>query len=353
MKVLKLQGSQRLSNGSHRFDSDALDILMPLHLTLSAPGTITHVAPTFVKLLGHKDISGRSLFDVVEFRRPAGLNNWADLARSTGQPLVAELGALPGHNLKAVAVATTDDAALLLDFSLGAGVQNIVAENALKTRDFSPADLTGEMLYMMEVQSILLRESRDLNNRLNGAKITAEEQAFTDSLTGLNNRRALRSFVARLLERDIHTSFAVLLIDLDHFKSVNDDFGHAAGDHVLQEVSRVLLSETRSTDLVARAGGDEFIAVLSDFGTIRSLREIACRIIDKLSVPISFGPDKCSIGASIGATIATGGMIKSIDAVLAEADAALYLSKKEGRGKLNLSDEAVGRNSAEPGAIRA
>ncbi len=298
--------------------------------------------PNFV---GGGELRDQKIFDVFSVRRPNQVESWSDLCGVVDLSLIAELASLPDHNLKAVAVKTSESENLLLNFSLGAGVHEIVGKSELKTQDFSPADPTGEMLYMVEVQSVLLGQSRDLNNRLNGAKMMAEEQAYTDSLTGLNNRRAMRSFISRYLEREVGSGFAVLMLDLDHFKTVNDTLGHAAGDHVLQEVSRVLLSETRSTDMVARAGGDEFVVVLSDFGTILNLQEIAGRVISKLSMPISFSGQPCKIGASIGATMVPVQSDKALDQVLDEADAALYASKKGGRGMFTLFDTASGQDN--------
>ncbi len=340
MEVLRLKGSQREPDDGCRFDTGSLDKLMPLHTIVAPPGRITHAGPTFAKLCGGDDHVGTNLFDFVEFRRPLGLQTWGELVAVAGKPLVMEMNTLPGHNLKAIAVVLTDASGLLINVGLGAGVHEIVAKIGLKIGDFSPADPTGEMLYMTEVQSVLLRESRDLNNRLNGAKTLAEEQAFTDSLTGLNNRRALRSFIVRLLDRGASAGFAVLQVDLDHFKTVNDTYGHAAGDHVLQEVSRVLMSETRSTDLVARVGGDEFVAVLSDYGTLLNLQEVAYRIISKLRKPIRFGPQHCNIGASIGATVSQEDTQQTVDDLLAESDRALYAAKDAGRGTFCLAEHS-------------
>ncbi|MCP5072150.1 MAG: diguanylate cyclase [Rhodobacteraceae bacterium] len=321
-----------------RIGSSALDILLPLHVLLRPPGIIVRAGPTFAKLSAGTELPGRDIFEILAFRRPNEISRWEDLYTVERLPLIAELATLSGHNLKAVAVVVSGGEYLLLNFSLGAGVHEIVGKRELKTQDFSPADPTGEMLYMVEMQSVLLAQSRDLNNRLNGAKIMAEEQAYTDSLTGLNNRRAMRSYIARTLDRKVSAAFAVLLIDLDHFKPVNDTFGHAAGDHVLQEVSRVLLSETRSTDMVSRVGGDEFIVVLSDFGTLLNLQEVAYRIIKKLSKPIKYGSEQCSVGASIGAAIATTDAAETVDTILDKADAALYSAKGKGRGTFALAE---------------
>ena len=333
MKVEYASNGTNLAQQPVEIMLEMLDVLLPLHVLVICPGRIIHVGPTFAKLLNAENPVGRDIFKLLEFRRPVGLRRWEGLKKATGLGLITRLEGLTEHNLKAVCVPLVGGEKILINFSLGAGIHKIVASRNLKIRDCSPADSTGEMLYMKEIQSVILNASRDLNNRLDGAKTMAEEQAFTDSLTGLNNRRALHGFMSRLQDRNALGGFAIMQIDLDFFKSVNDTYGHAAGDHVLQEVSRVLLSETRSTDLVARVGGDEFVIVLSDFGTPDQLSEVGNRIIEKIALPISFGAHKCQIGASIGALVVKQGDDMAVDDLLALADKALYQSKKMGRGR--------------------
>lgn len=320
------------------FTAENLALLMPLHVLVEEPGTIIHVGPTFAKLLDGRNVQGQNIFGLMEFRRPTGLRRWEGLVKAVGMAIRARLvHDLPDYNLKAVCVPLQSSGRILLNFSLGAGMHDIISLKNLKGNDFSPADPTGEMLYLTEIQSVVMNASRELNNRLNGAKIIAEEQAFTDSLTGLNNRRALEGFIRRLQDRNAKGGFAVMQIDLDFFKAVNDTYGHAAGDHVLQEVAHVLLSETRSTDMVARIGGDEFVIVLSDYHSADNLREIGQRIIDRLAIPIPYGDKNCRIGASIGAVIVPHNSAVTFNDMLARADTALYRSKQSGRGQINLA----------------
>ena len=324
-----------------------LDILMPLHVQISRPGIIRHVGPTFARLLKGRDVEGESIFEVMDFRRPSGMRSWQGLQLAVGTNITARFYHLPDHNLKAVCVSLIGGDDLLVDFSLGAGVHEIVSANNLNSKNFSPADPTAEMIFLKEVQYVVLANSIDLSARLDGAKKAAETQALTDPLTGLHNRRALCGFIRRLLDRQKRTSFAIMQIDLDFFKVVNDTNGHAAGDYVLQIVAELLKSETRNTDMVARIGGDEFVVVLSDYGTKIQLEEVAARIIRKVGEPILFEKQECQIGASIGATIALPTKEISIDDLLAEADRALYLSKRQGRGRFNLVQEGACSNSGQ------
>ena len=223
--------------------------------------------------------------------------------------------------------------------SFGFALVDAVGHYALTSADFAATDLTIEMLYLVEAKSAAMDESRALNSRLQGAKIAAEEQAFTDTLTGLKNRRALDHVMARLLA--MGEVFSCMHVDLDYFKSINDTLGHAAGDHVLQVVAQVLVAETRAPDTIARVGGDEFVILVHDMDDADALEAIARRIIEKLEEPIPFQGHQCRISGSAGTSCSTGYETPEADTMLHHADVALYASKNAGRGRHTLFSEAL------------
>ncbi|MFQ5437405.1 MAG: diguanylate cyclase domain-containing protein, partial [Paracoccaceae bacterium] len=225
---------------------------------------------------------------------------------------------------------------VLINLSLGISVAEIVNRCGLKNKDFAPSDPTVDMLYLIEAQSAVLRESKSLNRRLEGAKIAAEEQAFTDTLTGLKNRRALDHILARITSGTERRKFGLMHVDLDFFKSVNDTHGHAAGDHVLQEAARIFVEETRAEDIVARAGGDEFVIVVMNCAQTELLNRIAERIIQRLERPILFDGAECRVSASIGTTISTHYRVLDAETIRNDADTALYQSKAAGRAQATL-----------------
>ena len=168
---------------------------------------------------------------------------------------------------------------------------------------------------------------------LSKAKQQLEHMAFHDPLTGLPNRRGLSRHLAELStvrEKDAH-NVSVLHVDLDKFKLVNDTLGHDAGDVVLSVAAKRLREQLRTTDLVARVGGDEFVIVCHDAGDEESTAEIAQRIVDSMCVPIPYREDLCQIGASIGIAITSAHNIS--EHVLMDADIALYEAKNKGRGR--------------------
>jgi diguanylate cyclase (GGDEF)-like protein len=325
--------------GGDTLDNTALDILMPMHAQLDNAGRILHLGPTFAKLVSHQPfIKDGFLLNYIRFFHPKNIATVHDLKRYYGAPIIAQIKPHNAFDLKAVAVAMPGNRGIFINFALAASLKDAVAHWHFNSKDFSPADPTVEMLYVLEVQSALLQESRNLNDRLNGQKQEAEEQAYTDPLTGLSNRRALDRYITRMCRRRKHVGFAVFLIDLDHFKLVNDTLGHAAGDRVLREVAEILLNESRPTDIVVRNGGDEFVLVIGDIDRATPLETIAKRIIRKIERPIMWGGQECMVGASIGIVMCDTNTDSSVGVWLQAADKALYASKKNGRGQFQFAN---------------
>jgi diguanylate cyclase (GGDEF)-like protein len=156
-----------------------------------------------------------------------------------------------------------------------------------------------------------------------------QQFAMTDQLTGLANRvqfeRVVNAEISRARRSGL--SFKLFLMDLDNFKSVNDTYGHAAGDEVLKAVSERMLAQLRTEDLVARLGGDEFgLIVCGDCDTYREA--IASRMIQAISAPIALANGKeVSIGVSIGSVVYSD-TTNTITDLLAEADDSLYQHKR-------------------------
>lgn len=165
--------------------------------------------------------------------------------------------------------------------------------------------------------------------------------AHHDALTGLANRTLFHARLAEAIargERSAHC--AVLYLDLDHFKAVNDTLGHPVGDALLCEVTQRLLREVRKVDTVARLGGDEFAIVLDNCAVPEDVTNLAKRLIDAIAEPYVFDGDEVVIGTSIGiALVPSDG--KDPDAVLKAADLALYRSKSEGRGRFCFFEPAM------------
>lgn len=311
-----------------------------MHLTLSQTGHIVRAAPTLAKLRPGADLAGVRFLEVMELRRPRNIHSMSDLCAAVDAPLHLRFRTAPQTTFKGIAVPLAAGGGLLVNLSFGIAVADAVRDHQLTIADFAPTDLTVEMLYLIEAKSAVMNESRNLNVRLQGARIAAEEQAFTDTLTGLKNRRAMDHVLARLIGSGAR--FALLHLDLDYFKDVNDSYGHAAGDHVLQVVARILVEETRDADTVARVGGDEFVLIFDRLIDPERLTGIATRIIERLEEPVPFEGRTCRISGSVGITISSFYTSPVAEQMLADADAALYASKHKGRACMTLVTEMEG-----------
>jgi diguanylate cyclase (GGDEF)-like protein len=190
--------------------------------------------------------------------------------------------------------------------------------------------LVGNLLQDLRMQSIEKEiELRALNRQLHG-------YATTDPLTKLRNRRQLDGDVALIwpsIQRGGHC--AVVMLDLDHFKRLNDDRGHGAGDSTLRLVAMELQRQVRGRDSVYRVGGEEFLVLLRDTTLVGGI-QVADRIrvaISELGLPASGGLHPSRLSISGGVAVADAGS-ESWDSVVATADAALYAAKEAGRDRV-------------------
>lgn len=175
------------------------------------------------------------------------------------------------------------------------------------------------------------------------------QQANFDSLTGLPNRRMMRDRLEQDMRRSRreNTTLALMLIDLDHFKEVNDTLGHDHGDRLLLEAARRIHQCVRQTDTVSRMGGDEFTVALPNLTSSLRVESIAQQIITSLSAPFQLDHERAYVSASIGIALYPSDA-QDIDELLKHADQALYVAKDNGRNRFSyftpaLQDEAQTR----------
>ncbi|GAB3496648.1 diguanylate cyclase [Amycolatopsis cihanbeyliensis] len=198
-----------------------------------------------------------------------------------------------------------------------------------------PAALAGIVLALVAMhRTVLLAQYR--------------QHARTDTKTGLANPRWWHQFAEQALvrARNRGTTVGVLILDIDHFKSINDTYGHPDGDRVLRAIAEELIAETRDHDACGRWGGEEFAIVLPDVGSAPNLYRVAERIRVRIqSVRLDrsggHGPPIANLTASLGAAIYPAAGINSLDELVLAADTALYAAKNAGRNQVRLSAGAV------------
>ncbi|MCD2173614.1 putative bifunctional diguanylate cyclase/phosphodiesterase [Rhizobium sp. C4] len=185
-----------------------------------------------------------------------------------------------------------------------------------------------------------LAEAR--NAELVEAKSRLEITALHDWLTGLPNRRYLDDILAQYCSHlgEIGGSIAVLHIDLDLFKQINDSMGHVAGDAMLMHVAKLLSDSADADDFVARVGGDEFIIVRTVETDNDGLANFAATLIEEICLPVPYGGKMCRFGACIGIVVESGHSVRA-ENLLINSDAALYRAKSRGRNRYEFFNEEL------------
>lgn len=263
----------------------------------------------------------------------------ADMAQSgDGLRLVSELRSRNGTRHAAICIvlgpASRDSSAMALDLG---------ADDLL----FSGSD-PREMALRVATQ---LRRKRQAD-RLRASVRDGLRAAVIDPLTGLYNRRYAIPHLARIAERSGETGkwFAVMMLDIDRFKAVNDTYGHAGGDTVLVEVASRLRDNLRAVDLVARIGGEEFLVILPDttLGQAHMAAERLCEVVHERPIILPNGA-RIEVTVSIGLAIGGGrGAASQFDvpSLIEQADHAMLSAKTDGRNRVIVSRTAAGQNIA-------
>ena len=193
----------------------------------------------------------------------------------------------------------------------------------------------GGIVFSLAVVSPVMKRSKQERFQMDRRAESLQKQATTDPLTGMNNRRYFEEALSGYLTEfnKIGATLGLLILDLDHFKSVNDNYGHDVGDLVLKEVALRMRAICREHDVVARLGGEEF-AVITPFANREQLLGVAERyreMVEKLQIKSG----KVIIRPTISIGVATNeGMVDNVDDLFKAADKKLYQAKNEGRNRV-------------------
>jgi two-component system cell cycle response regulator len=232
---------------------------------------------------------------------------------------------------------------------------SVTATSALVAFDKVSAGAVGDLtlivvavlfLTVMLRQYLFAADRAGLAEQLALAVTEQQRLAVTDVLTGLYNRRHLMTIVDRLRGAPAGRPVSLMVVDLDHFKLVNDTHGHLAGDAVLQEAAARITTTARASDVVARYGGEEFVLLLTDTGGAEAGRlaeRVRCRL---RQTPVVVGDAVIALTASIGVASSPDGTVQHL---LEAADRALYRAKEQGRDQVTTVAAPVREPVAVPG----
>jgi diguanylate cyclase (GGDEF)-like protein/PAS domain S-box-containing protein len=300
-RIEEQRGAERLSALIHH-SADAIFLLSP-------EGQITFASPAAAALrnTSETELLGTSLFDA--------------FAPESRQAITTQLG-----NLVVMPVGAT----LPIEGRVDGGTGPDVAVEG-----------TGCNLLADENVGSIVVTLRDVTTRRQ-LEAQLERRAFHDELTGLANRALFADRVAHALERSARReapSVAIVFIDLDDFKAVNDGMGHGAGDELLCGVAARIRDGLRPVDTVARLGGDEFAVLLEDVGSYEEAAAVGDRVLELLQLPIEVSGVSLAVPASVGVTLAS--LDSDAESLLRNADIAMYNAKSKGKGQVAMFDEAL------------
>jgi diguanylate cyclase (GGDEF)-like protein/PAS domain S-box-containing protein len=273
-------------------------------MAVDAAGTIDYVSPSVERLL----------------RAPANRLLGAPLTDLAHPDDVSELGGLIGRAMASPGRRVSGEWRIRQSDGTWLPVETVASTG---TGDF---DTTGVVLNTRDLQERKVLEQ----------KLTF--QAFHDPLTRLANRSLFRERVEHALDRRSSTDTAVLFIDLDNFKTINDSLGHAAGDHVLVETAHRVRSTLRTEDTAARLGGDEFAVLLED-AEVTAAARVAERMREALGTPFWVLGQEVYVSASIGIAVRQEG--DTAGELLRNADVAMYTAKSKGKARFEIFEPAM------------
>jgi diguanylate cyclase (GGDEF)-like protein len=268
--------------------------------------------------------SGREAVDLLSVHRPAiVITDW-EMPDLTGIELCGHIRR-DERLYTYVILLTSNDAKNQIVKGLAAGADDYL------TKPFDPAELLARVVVGRRI--VAMQREIQAKNRL------LEELALTDSLTGLSNRRAIEHWAKRELSGAARHSFSVWVVaaDLDCFKSVNDNYGHEAGDLVLKRFAEILKANTRASNISGRVGGEEFLMVLGHIA-----RQDVVTATDRIrrqfeSEKFVFSGKSVTVTASFGISGFQGTHAPEFDQLVREADTALYAAKRSGRNRIEFA----------------
>jgi diguanylate cyclase (GGDEF)-like protein/PAS domain S-box-containing protein len=233
---------------------------------------------------------------------------------------------------------------LLADADARASGETAVLDCVLRTRDGGIRQFEIQHTNLLadeHVRGIVLN-SRDVSER-KAFEEQLQHQAFHDPVTGLANRALFAERVRHAVTRARrdHIGVAVIFIDLDDFKTINDSLGHAAGDEVLLEVGKRLATSIRASDTAARFGGDEFAVLLEGVESAQEAADTAERIHEALARPLALEQKELVTRASMGISVVEGAAAGDAEELIRNADAAMYIAKRDGKGGYRLFEPAM------------
>ncbi|HEX6710140.1 MAG TPA: PAS domain S-box protein [Rubrobacter sp.] len=337
----------RKSEGRHRRQARELSLLYKVSTALAEEFDLSAIFRTIVKAVaesfGYTQVSVYELeYDVLKLRHQVGYDEVIEQIPTsrgvsgrvvrTGRPVLLEDVRKDSDFLGAIGGITSEVCVPLFDQDKVVGILNVesVGGVRLTQADLRLTSALGEQASIAISRARLYEQDQESKEQL-------AHQAFHDSLTGLANRNLLMDRLEHAQARALRRTdvLAVLFMDLDDFKVINDSLGHAVGDRLLVAVAECLRSRVRPQDTISRLGGDEFVALLEDLRDESDAVRVAERIIERLRVPFTIDGNRLHTSISVGIAFGsapTGDLLRA-------ADTAMYRAKENGKGRYEVFEQ--------------
>ena len=309
-----------------------LDNLMPNSFVTDTTGRFIHTGQVMCKLRKRTACVDTNLTNLFTLN-DSSAGGWRWALQNAGQYRV-DLHDGRAKHLKLHLCPLEDRASILGCVVIGAGFIRQMDALNITDADLRSYGSAMDMFFLLEMQRLFLNQTERSAERLDAARNQALLDSQKDALTGIDNRRVFEQHVQNLSETIQFKPFALILIDLDGFKAINDTHGHPTGDAVLQVVAKRLRGAIRKSDMIARLGGDEFGAVFYDINDATPLKQICANLIALIESPIMVHDLQCMVSASIGVGYIT--RPNDIEIWLKQTDDALYKAKSDGKGRAQI-----------------
>ncbi len=319
----------------------AMGFAEPAQAAFNGPGRIALIAPSAAEGVTWRAGLAHLMRDRIEVLRPAEALDQLDTMRGTDAIVIADTGEDPQGGMllfsELKSRSETRDAAILMLQKSNDPARAVLALD-MGVHDLIETGFSGPEMAVRLRRALARKAQRDTYQATlrDGLRL-----ASTDDLTGLCNRRFAQTKLERLVSaaKGPRPGFAVLLLDLDRFKTINDRFGHAAGDAVLAEVAERMNAEVRREDCLARWGGEEFLVLLDRCNLAAAKRgaERLRSVVSDRPIALPNGAGEITVTLSAGVSIAKGEASETADKLIAAADCALYAAKARGRNQVTVN----------------
>lgn len=314
---------------------DVLSALLPMHLCVDKKGTLLSCGKTLRRIAGAGDFfSNLFILDGIGGEGKLPHDAWSALA--SGERVFLRIAQARDILIRGQGM-YVQNGVVFANFGFGSDLRAAVSAFSLTDIDFSPSDLAMEVLFLCEANGLLQADLAKSNEMLFSSRKEVEKLSIMDDLTGILNRRGFEHEFLKLYHGNALGNAFLICVDLDNFKTINDNYGHAVGDEILRKSSKIIKNCIGSGDLCGRIGGDEFIVLIRSSPHVSSVIFMVEQMISDIGGLIDLSSFHCKFSACVGVVDLRDFCDMEYLEMVRRADEALYDAKKNGKSSFRIS----------------